>query len=93
MIWQDCCCANRDCERIARWRPILLLRCHTQGAPARWFSRYGVCDEHRSEYMHALLMDNGHWEHILGSFRMQRLPLPDRTLTKIEWVAVPIGEG
>lgn len=82
-------CSQDQCDKRARWIPVLLLRRRPSDTPARVkFRRLGYCDDHRaSSTVETFLSDEAH-ARLAKHLRESGHPEPVRKHASLAWEKV-----
>ena len=79
-------CSQDQCQKRARWLPVVLLRRSAKGEPARVrFRRLGYCDEHKAaSTLKTVLSDEGS-ARLAKHLRESGLPEPKPQYSELAW--------
>jgi len=90
-------CHRENCTADARWLPVLLLYAprwkYPNAEPARGCCALPVCDEHRELLTVDHLVTDDGWDFIIRGFQAAGKILPDRKLTRIEFIRLDSREA
>lgn len=79
-------CSQDQCEKRARWVPVLLLRRKAKDDPTRVkFRRLGYCDDHRASGTAATFLSDEAHARLAKHLRENGLPEPVQKLTSLTW--------
>jgi len=79
-------CSQDQCQKRARWLPVVLLRRSAKGEPASVrFRRLGYCDEHKAKgTLKTVLSDEG-FARLAKHLRESGLPEPSPRHSELVW--------
>jgi len=79
-------CCRKDCPNEGVWQPVLLFTPAPDIPPSRAFLNLWICDEHRLSSTVKDFLSDEVYAKIVRSVDRQRLVIPKRELTKIDFV-------